>query len=179
MTLVRTLTGAHGGRVEARSEGPGRGSEFAVELPLRAVPADARAAPERTRQARRGLPTRRRVLVVDDNRDAAEMLAEGLRLQGHEVRVAYDGPEALRVAGELDPEVALLDIGLPVMNGYELARHLRARGGTRCHLVAMTGYGQESDRARARQHGFDAHVVKPVDLDGIRELVFRAPRSAS
>ena len=179
LTLVRMLTEAHGGRVEARSDGAGRGSEFIVELPLRALEPRGRACPGGVIPARNGRHREgRRVLVVDDNQDAAEMLAEGLRLHGHQVRVAYDGPEALLAAAELDPEVALVDIGLPVMNGYELARRLRGREGTRCHLVAVTGYGQESDRARSREHGFDAHVVKPVDLEGIRELVHCAPRGA-
>ncbi|HYD54228.1 MAG TPA: response regulator, partial [Gemmatimonadaceae bacterium] len=158
---------------EARSAGPGRGSEFVVELPLGPAPSAAVAPGEAPNVTARARATGRRVLVVDDNRDAAELLAEGLRLHGHEVRVAFDGPSALEVADELEPEVALLDIGLPVMNGYELARRLRERG-ARCHLVAVTGYGQEADRIRAREHGFDTHVVKPVDLEKMRELVRRA-----
>jgi PAS domain S-box-containing protein len=175
LALVKALTLAHGGRVEARSAGLGQGSEFVVELPLGPA-APALAAPgSAARVAADAGRVARRVLVVDDNRDAAELLAEGLRLHGHDVRVAFDGPGALEIARELDPEVALLDIGLPVMNGYEVARRLRERG-TRCHLVAVTGYGQEADRIRAREHGFDAHVVKPIDLERMRELVRQAGR---
>ncbi len=178
LALVKALTLAHGGRVEARSAGPGHGSEFIVELPLGPAPAIPDVAGAGTEPAARARGAGRRVLVVDDNRDAAELLAEGLRLQGHDVRVAYDGPGALEIAGGFEAEVALLDIGLPVMNGYELAHRLRERG-LRCHLVAVTGYGQEADRIRAREHGFDAHVVKPVDLERIRELVRAAPRPAA
>ncbi|HET6440121.1 MAG TPA: ATP-binding protein [Anaeromyxobacter sp.] len=174
LALARTLVQAHGGRVEARSEGPGRGSEFTVELPLCHPPQGEPTAAPPVPVLERGQA--RRVLVVDDNRDAADLLAEGLRLHGHEVRVAYDGPEALQAAEQLDPEVALLDIGLPVMNGYELARRLREAGRERCFLVAVTGYGQETDRARALECGFDHHVVKPVDLEAVRELVRQAQR---
>jgi PAS domain S-box-containing protein len=177
LALVKALTVAHGGRVEARSAGPGHGSEFVVELPLGPAVGLGIAA-SGAEPVARARSAGRRVLVVDDNRDAAELLGEGLRLHGHEVRVAYDGPGALEVAAAFEPEVALLDIGLPVMNGYELAHRLRERG-VRCHLVAVTGYGQEADRIRAREHGFDAHVVKPVDLDQMRELVRRAPRAAA
>ena len=99
------------------------------------------------------------------------MLAEGLRLHGHRVGVAYDGPQALQVAESLAPEIALVDIGLPVMDGYELGRRLRERLGAACQLVAVTGYGQAADLARTREEGFVAHVVKPVDLDAVRELV--------
>jgi len=178
LALVKALTVAHGGRVEARSAGPGHGSEFVVELPLGRAPVHAGRGAVGAEPVARARGAGRRVLVVDDNRDAAELLAEGLRLHGHDVRVAYDGPGALEVAGAFDPDVALLDIGLPVMSGYELAHRLRERG-LRCHLVAVTGYGQEADRLRAREHGFEAHVVKPVDLEQMRELVRRAPRLAA
>jgi signal transduction histidine kinase/ActR/RegA family two-component response regulator len=168
LALVKQLTELHGGRVAARSEGPGRGSEFVVELPACAARA---AAPEgRAGEAERR-PGGRRVLVVDDNADAAEMLAEGLRLHGHRVGVAHDGPQALRVAEALSPEIALLDLDLPVMDGYELGHRLRERLGPTCQLVAVTGYGQEADLVRTRREGFLAHVVKPVELDAVRELV--------
>jgi CheY-like chemotaxis protein len=110
------------------------------------------------------------VLLVDDNRDAADVLAEALSAFGYVVEVAYDGPTALAVVERFAPEAALLDIGLPVMDGYELAARLRARGGA-LHLVAITGYGQESDAARARAAGFDQHLVKPVDLDQVFEAL--------
>src|SRR5690606_31061 len=108
-------------------------------------------------------PRRRRILVVDDNEDAAKMLGSALSALGHEVRVAHDGPHALAVAREFQPEAAVLDIGLPVMDGYELARGLCALLPQRPRLIALTGYGQDSDRERARGAGFDLHLVKPVD----------------
>jgi CheY-like chemotaxis protein len=121
-------------------------------------------------QAERSL----RVLVVDDNRDAAEMLGEALDMLGYQTMVAHDGAEALRVVSETAPDVALLAIGLPVMDGYELAARLRSGpGGKKLKLVAVTGYGQESDRKRAVAAGFDAHLVKPVQLDTVAELVAR------
>ncbi len=109
-----------------------------------------------------------RILIVDDNVDAAEMLAELLRLESHEVDIAHDGPQALEVAAKVSPAVALVDIGLPGMDGYELARALRGRYGTAVRLVALTGYGQPSDIDRTRQAGFDAHLVKPVSLEAIQ-----------
>jgi CheY-like chemotaxis protein len=110
------------------------------------------------------------VLLVDDNQDAAEMMAELLRVMGHEVTVAHDGPSALAVMEDLAPAVALLDIGLPVMDGYELARQLRRRH-PEMRLVALTGYGQESDRIQSRNAGFDAHLVKPVDLPALNQVL--------
>lgn len=109
-----------------------------------------------------------RILIVDDNVDAAEMLAELLRLENHVVDVAHDGPQALATAEKVSPSVALVDIGLPGMDGYELARALRGRYGTQVRLVALTGYGQPSDLDRTKQAGFDAHLVKPVSLDAIQ-----------
>ena len=119
-----------------------------------------------------------RILVVDDNHDAAEMLSEVLRARGYDTRVAHDGPEALRVASAFQPETAFLDIGLPVMDGYELASRLREIPGlSTVRLVAVTGYGQESDRRRTRDAGFEHHMVKPVDLEALEDLVtsMRAP----
>jgi len=142
------------------------------------VPALARAeaAPEANPAsaggARAGVQARR-VLVVDDNRDAAETLAEVLRACGHAVQVALDGPSALALAATLDPEVALLDIGLPVMDGYELAGRLAREGARRPYLVALTGYGQESDRIRAQEAGFDEHFVKPVELSRVVAVIER------
>ncbi len=164
LTIVRTLVQKHGGTVQVESEGLGRGSEFIVRLP--AVPtdeaqayADTPAASDLVHRVRSGS----RVLVVDDNADAADMLKRALQTLGFVVEVAHDGPAALAQSQTFDADVALLDIGLPVMDGYELARRLRATcDGIR--LIAVTGYGQESDRERSASAGFDDHLVKPIDL---------------
>jgi len=182
LAIVRRLVELHGGRVEAQSAGPGTGSEFLVVLP---AGSDARE-PTDTVAAAVPLPaaagaTNTRILVVDDNEDAAEILAEALRDVGHDVRVAADGPSALVAAAEFVPEIVLLDIGLPVMDGYEVARQLRQRTEPRPpRLVAVTGYGQDKDRALALEAGFDDHIVKPVDLDDLfARLVRLVPPSTS
>jgi CheY-like chemotaxis protein len=163
LTLVRNLVQLHGGRVIARSEGPGRGSEFVVHLPA-LPPGDTARPPERQRGPERTLSASpRRVLVVDDNVDAAELLADLVRAAGHEVELAHDGPQALRALDTFRPDVGILDIGLPVMDGYELAARLRERLPVR--LAALTGYGQDHDRARSQAAGFEAHFVKPVAPD--------------
>lgn len=173
LTIVRSLTELHGGRVEARSDGPGRGAEFILRLP-RATAASAHPTEPRPASL---LPVPqtarpRRVLVVDDNYDAATMLAEVLTLYGHSVRLAHDGVEALRAAEVFQPDLALVDIGLPVLNGYELARQLIQHPTLQgLRLIALTGYGQEHDRNRSRDAGFAGHLVKPVDLERLRELV--------
>ena len=171
LALVKGVVDLHGGRVEARSAGVGQGSEFLVRLPRAASPAATAAPPERAPAG-----ASRRILVVDDNADSAEMMRAVLELDGHDVRVAYDGPSAVKSAKDFQPEVALLDIGLPGMDGYEVAQALRADAGTRrAQLIAVTGWGQEDDRKRARQHGFDAHLTKPADPDLIRQLVAPPP----
>ena len=164
LTLVRSLVRLHGGQVEARSQGLGCGSTFEITLPRLTAHQAAhvpRPTPYPAAQARGG---GRRVLVVDDNQDAADLIAEALRTVGFEVAVAHDGPSALEAAARLHPEVALLDIGLPLMDGYELARRLRQQEDGAIQLIAITGYGQDSDRARTRELGFAHHFVKPVDL---------------
>jgi two-component system CheB/CheR fusion protein len=172
LTVVKSLVEMHGGTVTAQSDGPGQGSEFEVRLPLlerkpaAAVAAAAGGPPVGRRAASR------RVLVVDDNVDAAESLATVLRIAGHEVRTTHDGGAALTAAEAFRPQVVLLDIGLPQMDGYEVARRLRARPGLeKALLVAVTGYGQEEDRCRAEEAGFDAHLVKPADLAALHRLL--------
>ena len=164
----------HGGSITARSEGPGTGSEFVVRLPVLRRGSGGRApAAGPTRGGRAERPPRRRILVVDDNVDAARSLARLLaRLYGQEVRVAHDGPEALAVAEEFRPEVVLLDIGLPGMDGNEVARRLRGRPEfERTLIVALTGWGQEADVERSREAGFDHHLVKPANPDAILGLL--------
>ncbi len=166
LTLVRRLTEMHGGRVEAHSPGPGKGSEFIVRLPLlsnQTLDETKLADGEGELRAPRG--PQRKILIVDDNRDSAESLAVLLRVRGHDVRTAYDGRQGLVVADEHRPGVLILDIGLPGLDGYAVARALRARPLFRdALLIALTGYGAEEDRRACYRSGFDAHLVKPVDL---------------
>jgi len=175
LALVRELAEMHGGRVEGHSEGLGKGSSFVLTLPLRpdlaAAAAAARgAAAEPGRAGEPGLPCR--VLVVDDNRDAAQSLAAMLRLSGGEVETAHDGVQALRIAERFRPTLVLLDIGMPGMSGFEVARKIRARPwGASVRLVAQTGWGQDEDRQRARDAGFDVHLIKPVDYAALMELM--------
>jgi len=169
LALVKSLAVLHGGRVEAHSEGLGKGSEFVVFLPCLAE-APAASVPCLAVESRgaRGL----KVLVVDDNVDAAQMLATLLEMNGYEVGVAYDGRSALASAVQAPPDVALLDIGLPDYNGYELARRLRALpAGLRTTLIAATGWGQEKDRTLALAAGFDHHLTKPIDFEQLRLLL--------
>jgi PAS domain S-box-containing protein len=172
LTLVRRLVDMHGGRVEAASEGPGRGSEFTIRLPRLAVDA-AEPGAEPALEAREGPPgPARRVLVVDDQPDSTDSLALFLRLRGHEVHTASDGPGALEEFGRCQPEVVFLDLGLPGMSGYDVARRLRAMPAAReVRLVAVTGYGTEADRERTRAAGFDVHLAKPVDPLAVEELL--------
>ncbi len=172
--LVKTLVEMHGGTITASSEGPGQGSEFTVRLPMMSGVIGGRDGPKAEDRGRsEGSLPRRRILVADDNVDAANSLARLLtRLHGQEVRVAHDGPEALALAGSFLPEVALLDIGMPGMDGYEVARRLRANPDLQgLLLVALTGWGQEDDRRRSEEAGFDRHLVKPVDPEVVRELL--------
>ncbi|MFN3652153.1 MAG: ATP-binding protein [Armatimonadota bacterium] len=182
LPLVRSLAQLHGGSVEARSEGSDRGSEFIVRLPLSeatVLPPDrAQPAPNGTSPA---LPAsgRCRVLLVEDNPDGRETLRDLLELWGYEVRLAEDGEEGLRMALADPPDIALLDIGLPKLDGYHLARELARRlDGTRPRMIAMTGYGQPEDRRRALSSGFDDHLVKPVDPDELRRVLEQLPRSS-
>jgi signal transduction histidine kinase/ActR/RegA family two-component response regulator len=168
LALARSFVDLHGGEVTAHSEGPGRGSEIVVRLPAAAAAAAPAALPEATvpRAA-----SARRVLIVDDNEDARELLAALLEGHGYEVRTAHDGPTALALLEVFVPDVVLLDLGLPVMDGYEVAARLRERLGEGVVLVAVTGYGQPRDVERSVGAGFRAHLVKPVDARTILEAV--------
>jgi PAS domain S-box-containing protein len=169
LALVRHLVALHGGSVEAHSGGDGKGSEFVVRLPMPKV----RARPAKADGNGAVLAgASRRVLVVDDNADAAESLAQLLALKGHEVRVAYDGLSGVELARAFEPDVVLLDIGMPGLDGYAVARRLREQDGRRgVRLVALTGYGQLDDRRRAQEAGFDDHLVKPPDVATLEQML--------
>ena len=170
LAIVRSLVELHGGSVQARSEGLGQGCEFLVYLPAQATQDEAGASAVKAPAGLRAAQARR-VLLVDDNADAAETLGELLEAAGHEVHVVTDPVSVLRALPRLQPEFAVLDIGLPVMDGYELAARLRQAFGDSCTLIALTGYGQENDRARSREAGFDRHWVKPVEPDRLIRLL--------
>jgi len=174
LTLVRALVELHGGSVEAHSAGAEQGSELIVRLPtIESKGPDAAAGGEGSTPPRAAAASRR-VLVVDDNVDAAESLSEMLRLWHHDVRTAHAGPEALETVRSFEPEVVLLDIGLPGMDGYELARRLRTLPATSpAVFVALTGYGLEEDRRKSKEAGFDHHLTKPVSLDVLEDLLAR------
>ena len=180
LTLARRLVEMHGGKIEAHSAGLGKGSEFVTRLAALAEPAMEPAPEPAVVPPMPSSNGSRRVLVVDDNVDSAESLAVLLRLYGHDVRLAHDGEAALEEARSFRPDVMFLDISLPKMDGYEVARRLRldpAMGGLT--LVAMTGYGQEEERRRTREAGFHSHLVKPVDFDMLQELLSSLPANQS
>lgn len=169
LTMVKRLVEMHGGSVVARSSGPGQGSEFIVRLPVMAEqhgfsrPADI----DRVEQS-----DNLRILLVDDNRDAAMMLDMMLRTTGNEIRAVHDGSQAVETAAKFRPDVVLMDIGLPKLNGYEVARSIRQQPwGAGMFLVALTGWGQEEDKQRAREAGFDRHFVKPVEPEALHQLL--------
>jgi CheY-like chemotaxis protein len=166
LAIARQLIIGHGGTIEARSGGPGRGTSMVVRLQHVSVPSTI-VAPD-VDEAGAPLRARRRVLVVDDNVDSAELLAESLVDAGHEVRAAHDGPSALQLVESFQPDIAFLDIGLPVMDGYELADLLRLVPGlAQLPLVAMTGYARDDDRKRALASGFREHLAKPLDIEQV------------
>jgi CheY-like chemotaxis protein len=178
LTLVRNLVALHGGSVDVRSDGVGLGSEFAVTLPIdpatQAAPTD-RAVVDSAPKSR---PLK--ILVADDNEDGREMLAFLLAAEGHEVEQAADGPTALETAAVFQPDVAILDIGMPGMNGFKLAETLRAGPhSSSLVLVALSGLGQQEDKTRAAQAGFDRHFTKPVDIQMLRTLLATAGRELS
>jgi PAS domain S-box-containing protein len=179
LTLVKTLVEMHGGTVEVRSDGLGCGSEFTVRLPLATVSSVATSSPTAEKP---GSAVSRRILIVDDSQDGAESLALLLDLAGHQTHQAHDGVSALEAAGRIRPDVVLLDIGLPRMNGYEVCRRIRKEPwGQDLVLVALTGWGQAEDREQSREAGFDAHMVKPVDHDVLEGFLASLPaaRNAS
>ncbi|MGH8295852.1 MAG: response regulator [Steroidobacteraceae bacterium] len=207
LALVQRLVQMHGGEVRASSEGPGKGAEFLIRLPLFQEEAEPATAPRtvsgaeapQTARAAAAPPSGtevasvvaplvaasaqamvRRILIADDNNDALESLATLLQLNGHEVYTATNGGTALQSAERHLPEVALLDIGMPMLDGYEVAKRIRAQPwGQRITLVALTGWGQDSDRRRSREAGFDSHLVKPLDLETLTDLLARLPSSSS
>src|SRR5581483_1108661 len=195
LALVQRLVQMHQGEVTAVSEGPGKGSEFVIRLPRlltekepvgqpHVIPVSSSAAevaavvaPLAGASAAR---LARRILIADDNNDALESLATLLQLSGHEVFTATNGGTALQSAERHRPEVALLDIGMPMLDGYEVAKRIRAQPwGQRITLVALTGWGQDSDRRRSREAGFDSHLVKPLDLETLTDLLARLPSGPS
>ncbi len=178
LSLVKGLVEMHGGRIEARSGGPGKGSEFVVRLPVAGdVPAPQSPAPGGGEGAM--ARPRRRILVADDNRDAADSLAMVLRLGGHEVHAVHDGQEAVDAAAWFRPDLALLDIGMPKLNGLEACRHIREQPWSKnVILVAITGWGQEEDKRRATEAGFDHHLTKPVDPAALMKLLAELSEAA-
>ncbi len=170
LALVKGLIDLHGGTVEARSAGLGQGSEFTARLPLPALEQFVVGAPDAVTPPR--AITGRRILVADDNKDAADALAMILEMDGHVVRVAHNGRVALSLAQTFRPDVAILDIGMPDMSGYEVARFLRREEwGRGIFIIALTGWGQEGDQQQALDAGFDYHLTKPVDLDVLEKFL--------
>jgi PAS domain S-box-containing protein len=179
LTLARRIVQLHGGAIKAKSEGPGKGSEFTVSLPRLTLEQGEASGPTGEFELPTGMAPRS-ILVVDDNIDAAASMAMLLRLAGHAVTIAHEGNAALESASRQAPDVLLLDIGLPGMDGYEVARHLRARPeGRGVRIIALTGYGQEEDRRRSMEAGFDGHLVKPVMPVDLFSVIDASPSSPS
>jgi CheY-like chemotaxis protein len=180
LTLVRRLVDMHNGSVEAFSEGIDRGSEFVIHLPLASAISGSHPTDGAARRNSTSSPRRLRVLVVDDNLDSLTSLAALVRMSGNEVRTAIDGSAALDVAKTFQPEVVLLDLGLPGMNGYEVGRRIRQIPELKeAVLVAQTGWGQDEDRRRSAESGFDAHLVKPVDFAALQKILSSLSQSPS
>ena len=177
LTLVRRLVEMHGGTVAAGSDGPGRGSEFFVRLPVSKM---AQPTPLAHDNESATATSKRRILVVDDNRDSAISLGMMLKLMGNETHTAHDGLAAIEAAEKFRPDMILLDIGLPNMNGYDACRIIRQQPWSKgIVIVALTGWGQDSDRRRSGEAGFDHHLVKPVEIDALAKLLGRRERGAS
>jgi CheY-like chemotaxis protein len=169
LTLVKRLTEMHGGSIDATSNGEGQGSEFIVRLPILSKPT---AVSQSTAEISPASPPRRRILIVDDNEDSADSLAMLLEITGNKTYMAHDGLEAVEAIEKYRPEVVLLDIGLPRMDGHEVCRRIREQPwGKDIIMLALTGWGQEDDRRRSEEAGFNGHLVKPVDYDKLLELL--------
>jgi CheY-like chemotaxis protein len=173
LALVKGLVTLHGGRVEARSEGLGRGSEFVIHLPHKVLaPATAVTQDDNEGAANASAVRRGHILVADDNRDAAESLALVLRFSGYQVSIAFGGAEALETASRERPRAAIIDIGMPGMSGHEVARRMRLEAwGRNAVLIALTGWGQEQDKQAAKAAGFDEHLTKPVDPEAVERIL--------
>jgi CheY-like chemotaxis protein len=172
LNLARRLVEMHGGSIEAKSEGPGKGSQFTIRLP---IVVDASRTEERLSGAA-GLESSskvsHRILVVDDNRDLTDTLGMMLRFSGNAIRTAHDGEAAVAAAEEFNPDIIILDLGLPKLNGYEACRRIRQQpGGKKRIVVAVTGWGREEDRRRTKEAGFDLHWVKPVNPAALTKLL--------
>jgi CheY-like chemotaxis protein len=170
LTVVKRIAELHGGTATAMSEGPGRGSEFTVTLPAVSVPETVAPA---TRECRPDGNRVSRILIVDDNLDTVNGLARMLKLLGHDIRTAHEGGAAIREALAFRPQFILLDIGLPAMDGYQVARRLRGEGLEESVIIAISGYGHDEDRIRSREAGFDHHLVKPVEHEALITLIGR------
>jgi CheY-like chemotaxis protein len=173
LSLVRQIVELHSGTIEARSPGLGQGSEFIVRLPTHTATLNTPETPHPTGDGKQNVETPTlRILIVDDNKDGADSLQMMLRLMGNEARTAYDGMEGIKVAEEFRPDVMLLDIGLPTVNGYDVCRCIRDKAwGKDVVLIAVTGWGLEDDRRRSHDAGFDHHMVKPVDAKALTTLL--------
>jgi CheY-like chemotaxis protein len=172
LPLARTLVELHGGHLQAFSDGPGHGSEFIVSLPLSRAVQIAELVPAAAVAASYGTGLALRLLLVDDSVDAATLLAMVLEADGYDVRVAHEATQALEVAAQFEPQIVLLDLGLPGMDGFQLAREMRKQASTaNALLIAVTGYGQAADRLRSQEAGFDHHLVKPVSADEIQRVI--------
>jgi CheY-like chemotaxis protein len=185
LSLVKGFVEMHGGRIEVTSDGPGQGSEFVVRLPLvgtggeAEAPAEMATAEVATESASAAGAARRRVLVVDDNRDAAVSLARLLDCMGNETQTAHDGLEALGLAETFRPDLVMLDIGMPRLSGYDTARRIREQPwGRSMVLVALSGWGQDEDRRRSKDAGFDSHLVKPLEPETMEKLLAGLDRAS-
>jgi CheY-like chemotaxis protein len=182
LTVVKGLVEMHGGSVIARSEGPGTGSEFVVRLPLGDPESARRAAAERPNGSREEphAPPKLRVVLVEDSEDVREMLSECLRDLGHDVEVAENGTDGVATVLDARPDVVLVDVGLPYIDGYEVARRVRAApGGHAFFMIALTGYGGAEAKLEAQRAGFDLHLTKPVDIDELQGILRHAHDRAS
>jgi CheY-like chemotaxis protein len=179
LSITKRLVEMHDGQVEARSEGPGLGSQFVVRLPLAALPvADSPASADDEEDV--DVSAKQRIVIADDHLDSLSSLAMMLKIGGNDVRTARHGIEAIEVAAAFQPAVILLDIGMPELNGYETCRRIRKEPwGSEIIMIALTGWGQEEDKRKSKEAGFDYHLVKPVDPDVLEKLLTTLPAKSS